>query len=65
MRAIKHYSVDYLLIGHLTQDLQDDGSFRLGGTVSYAGLTAHALGRTPPAFLAPATLPRHFMTWKT
>ncbi len=47
MRAIKHYSIDYLLIGHLTQDLQDDGSFRLGGTVSYAGLTAHALGRTP------------------
>lgn len=47
MRAIKHYSIDYLLIGHLTQDLQDDSSFRLGGTVSYAGLTAHALGRTP------------------
>lgn len=40
-------SIDYLLIGHLTQDLQDDGSFRLGGTVSYAGLTARALGRTP------------------
>ncbi|HSB66355.1 MAG TPA: PfkB family carbohydrate kinase [Anaerolineales bacterium] len=35
--------VNYLVIGHLTYDLLPNGS-RLGGTVSYAGLTAHALG---------------------
>ena len=35
--------VNYLIIGHLTYDLTPDGP-RLGGTVSYAGLTAHALG---------------------
>jgi hypothetical protein len=36
--------VDYLLIGHVTQDLTADG-FALGGTVSYAGLTALAFGK--------------------
>ncbi len=35
--------VNYLIIGHLTRDLTPNGP-RLGGTVSYAGLTAHALG---------------------
>ncbi len=35
--------VDYLLIGHLTHDLLPSGE-RLGGTVAYAGLMAHALG---------------------
>ncbi len=36
--------VDYLLIGHITQDLDKDGGRHLGGTVSYAGGTARALG---------------------
>ncbi len=35
--------INYLIIGHLTRDLTADGQ-RLGGTVAYAGLTAHALG---------------------
>ena len=35
--------VDYLLIGHLTHDVFLSGE-RLGGTVAYAGLMAHALG---------------------
>jgi hypothetical protein len=35
--------VNYLVIGHLTRDLTISGP-RLGGTVAYAGLTAHALG---------------------
>ena len=39
-------SVDYLLVGHVTRDLQPDGGMRLGGTVSYAGRTAAALGRS-------------------
>lgn len=38
-------SVDYLLVGHVTHDLQPDGGMRLGGTVAYAGCTAAALGR--------------------
>ena len=35
--------VDYLVIGHLACDLTPSGP-RLGGTVAYSGLTAHALG---------------------
>ena len=35
--------IDYLVIGHITRDLTPNGS-RLGGTASYAALTAHALG---------------------
>jgi hypothetical protein len=36
--------IDYLIVGHVTQDITPEG-LRLGGTVAYAGLTAHALGR--------------------
>jgi hypothetical protein len=35
--------IDYLLIGHLTRDLTPEGP-RLGGTVTYASLTARAMG---------------------
>lgn len=35
--------VDYLVIGHLTQDLTPEGP-RLGGTAAYASLTARSLG---------------------
>jgi sugar/nucleoside kinase (ribokinase family) len=35
--------VDYLVIGHVAHDLTPSGP-RLGGTVSFAALTAHALG---------------------
>jgi 1D-myo-inositol 3-kinase len=35
---------DYLVIGHITKDLLDDG-FTVGGTVTYSGLTAKNLGR--------------------
>lgn len=38
-------AVDYLLVGHVTHDLQPDGGMRLGGTVAYAGSAAAALGR--------------------
>ncbi len=63
--------IDYLVIGHVTHDIMSDGRRVLGGTVSYASLTAAALGRTvgivtsasPDADLAPldtlATLVRH------
>ncbi len=36
--------VDYLVIGHLTADLQEDGGTRTGGTALYAALTAYQLG---------------------
>ena len=36
--------VDYLLIGHITQDLDKEGGRHLGGTVSFAGGMARALG---------------------
>lgn len=37
--------VDYLAIGHVTHDVRPDRTFTVGGTVSYAALTAAALGR--------------------
>ncbi len=37
--------VDYLAIGHVTYDVQPDASLVVGGTVSYAALTAAALCR--------------------
>lgn len=44
--ALTHKSlkpIDYLLVGHITQDLVNSGA-RIGGTVTYSGLTARALG---------------------
>ncbi|MBI5292592.1 MAG: ribokinase [Chloroflexi bacterium] len=35
--------LDYLAIGHIARDLTPEGA-RLGGTATYAALTAHALG---------------------
>ncbi|HEV2581552.1 MAG TPA: PfkB family carbohydrate kinase [Ktedonobacteraceae bacterium] len=35
---------DFLTIGHVTRDLLADGSFELGGTVSFAALTTYRLG---------------------
>ena len=35
--------IDYLVIGHIAQDLTPDGPM-IGGTAAYAGLTAQALG---------------------
>ena len=35
--------IDYLVIGHITQDITQNG-FKAGGTASYAALTAHAFG---------------------
>ncbi|HNT79007.1 MAG TPA: PfkB family carbohydrate kinase [Anaerolineae bacterium] len=37
--------VEYLVIGHITRDLASDGGHTIGGTASYAALTAAALGR--------------------
>lgn len=36
--------IDYLLIGHVTADLQADQSISLGGTASFSGMTAARLG---------------------
>lgn len=36
--------IDYLLIGHVTADLQPDQSISLGGTASFSGLTSANLG---------------------
>lgn len=35
---------DFVIIGHITQDLLPNGSLSLGGTVSYAATTAHRMG---------------------
>jgi sugar/nucleoside kinase (ribokinase family) len=41
---LKYYQpIDYLVIGHITQDMTEQGPI-LGGTASYAALTAKALG---------------------
>lgn len=36
---------DYVVIGHVTHDLQPDGGVLLGGTALYAGVTATRLGQ--------------------
>jgi sugar/nucleoside kinase (ribokinase family) len=41
-----HPPVDYLLVGHATQDVLPNGGSRLGGTVTFSGLTARALGHS-------------------
>jgi len=38
---------DFLAIGHITRDLLPDGSWRLGGAVTYGALTAARLGLRP------------------
>src|SRR5215471_19449916 len=35
---------DFLTIGHVTRDVRPNGSFSLGGTVTFAALTAYRLG---------------------
>ncbi len=42
----KPLAIDFLAIGHITHDRTPDG-FRLGGTVSFAAVTARRLGRQP------------------
>ncbi|MGB8345981.1 MAG: PfkB family carbohydrate kinase [Ktedonobacteraceae bacterium] len=43
-RAVPDGSPTFLTIGHITNDLHDDGSFSLGGTVTFAAVTAYRLG---------------------
>ena len=38
------FSLQFLTLGHVTRDLRTDGSFSLGGTVTFAALTASRLG---------------------
>jgi sugar/nucleoside kinase (ribokinase family) len=40
----RHGQIDYLIIGHVVQDILSDGSLTFGGTATYAGRTAYALG---------------------
>ena len=43
MQTSAHTPLDYLTVGHVTKDLADNG-YTLGGTASYASLTARAFG---------------------
>lgn len=38
-------ALDYLIVGHITQDMQTDGRFAPGGTVYYSSRTAQMLGQ--------------------
>ncbi|GHO69388.1 hypothetical protein KSC_082800 [Ktedonobacter sp. SOSP1-52] len=40
-------SPNFLAIGHVTKDLHPDGTFSLGGTVTFATLAAYRLGLVP------------------
>jgi hypothetical protein len=44
MQTSAHAPLDYLTVGHVTKDLTADG-YTLGGTASYAPLTANAIGQ--------------------
>ncbi len=55
-------SIDYLIIGHVVQDVVPDG-YTVGGTTTYSSITARNLGRRPgivtrlaPDFVAPPAL---------
>jgi 1D-myo-inositol 3-kinase len=37
-------SPDFVAVGHVTKDMGPEGSYTIGGTVTYAALTAHSLG---------------------
>lgn len=43
MTSAAHVAVEYLLIGHVSADVSN-GSWQLGGTAAFAGLTASAIG---------------------
>ena len=43
---------DLLIVGPVTRDLLTDGGWRLGGTVTFAALTAHRLGGSPAVVTA-------------
>ena len=47
--TVRHADVtpDFLAIGHVSRDLLPDGSWRLGGAVTFAALTAARLGLRP------------------
>ena len=64
--SLKPTTPQFLALGHVSRDLHPDNSFSLGGTVSFAALTAQRLGvtsgivtRAAPDFLAllPSLLP--------
>ncbi len=42
-RLLPLEEIDYLVIGHITQDLTPEGP-RMGGTATFSALTARALG---------------------
>lgn len=50
-------ALDYLAIGHISNDITADGSVRPGGSVAYAGLAARALGCRTAVVTSAATDP--------
>ncbi len=44
LQPIKGTIPDFLTIGHVTRDILPDNTFSLGGTVTFAALTAYRLG---------------------
>jgi sugar/nucleoside kinase (ribokinase family) len=43
-QSAKNTAPDFLTIGHITRDIHPNGPFSLGGTVTFAALTAYRLG---------------------
>jgi len=43
-QPVKDAAPDFLTVGHVTRDIHPDGTFSLGGTVTFAALTAYRLG---------------------
>ncbi len=44
LQPVKSAIPDFLTIGHITRDILPDSTFSLGGTVTFAALTAYRLG---------------------
>jgi len=52
---------DYVVVGHVTQDLLPDGSHRVGGTATYAGLAAARLGQSVGVLTSAVVDPQVFL----
>jgi 1D-myo-inositol 3-kinase len=44
LQPTRNTTPDFLTIGHITRDIHPDGTFSLGGTATFAALTAYRLG---------------------
>jgi len=58
---VPEHAPDYVVVGHVTQDLLPDGAHRVGGTATYAGLAAARMGQSVGVLTSAAATPDVFL----